>query len=81
MSDLRTFDDWSKEGYRIKKGARHVARRNDNVPLFDESQVYKPEPRGSYGNHWRGCVGTWNHWGDNDWDYEDPLNYDNWMGN
>ena len=37
--DLRTFREWSGWGYKIKKGAKHVARNKDGVPLFSRSQV------------------------------------------
>ena len=43
MATLRSFDEWSREGYRIRKGARHVARDPDtNAPLFSSAQVFQP---------------------------------------
>jgi len=80
---LATFNEWSSDGYRIKKGSKCVGRLHDGTPLFSEHQVFKPEPR-NYGNHWKGCTpkGTGSHWDDPmDYDYDDPFLYDNWMGN
>jgi hypothetical protein len=39
---LKTFQEWSNAGYRIYKGAHHIARNEQNVPLFAESQVFIP---------------------------------------
>ena len=41
--DLRTFDEWSKAGYRICKGEKAVGRRKtDGKPVFTENQVWCP---------------------------------------
>jgi hypothetical protein len=46
---LKSFDEWSKAGYRIKKGSKAVARRaSDGKYLFTDKQVYKP----SYDGNW-----------------------------
>lgn len=37
--DYRKFDDWSKAGYKIKKGSK--ATWIDGVPMFSEEQVVK----------------------------------------
>ena len=42
MTTLRTFQAWSDLGFRIRKGAHHVDRDELNMPLFDDSQVYRP---------------------------------------
>lgn len=40
----RTFDEWSKDGYRIYKGEHAVNRRkSDGKPVFSERQVWKRE--------------------------------------
>jgi hypothetical protein len=42
MSELKTFKQWSNAGYRIYKGSHHVARNENNEPLFSAEQVYMP---------------------------------------
>lgn len=39
---MKTFDDWSRLGYRIRKGAKSLARSPSGVPLFDRTQVWNP---------------------------------------
>lgn len=36
---LRTFQEWSDDGYQILKGSKHVARNKDGVCLFSSEQV------------------------------------------
>jgi len=53
---LRTFNSWSQDGYKIKKGSKHVARDSEGRPLFSEHQVtHRPPPL--YAN-----VGGAGHW-------------------
>ena len=75
--EVKTFEEWNVEGFRIKRGSKAIARTVDGVPLFSEDQVYVPErriPRTGYGYTRRGYVDF------ADYDYDDPLLYDNWMG-
>jgi hypothetical protein len=39
--ELRSFNEWSKSGYKILKGEKAIARMNDGTPLFSEDQVEK----------------------------------------
>ncbi len=39
---MKTFDEWSALGYRIKKGS--TGHREDGKVFFNESQVWKWEP-------------------------------------
>ena len=48
MSRVKTFDEWSKEGYRILKGSKHVGRNEDGVPLFNRRQVRGPSDNYDY---------------------------------
>ena len=44
--ELKTFDEWSQAGYKIRKGSK--AKWVDNVPMFSRSQVewyVKPQRR------------------------------------
>lgn len=40
----KTFNDWSKAGYKIIKGSKSESRNADGIPLFIEKQVI-PAPR------------------------------------
>lgn len=39
---VKSFEDWSNLGYRIKKGAKHVQKNQAGIPMFSEDQVYMP---------------------------------------
>lgn len=39
--ELRTFQAWSDDGYKIVKGSKHVGRNADGVCLFSSDQVEK----------------------------------------
>lgn len=71
LSNFKTFDEWSKLGYKINKGSK--ATWVDNVAMFAEQQVTK-SVKPNYGNHFKYCTpkGTSPHWGyyDGDVDYE-----------
>jgi hypothetical protein len=41
ISKLRTFQDWSNDGYKIIKGSKAVGRNSDGVCLFTADQVTK----------------------------------------
>jgi len=50
---LRTFNDWSQDGYKIKKGAKHVARNEKGECLFSRAQVtLRPKPIYHNSSHW-----------------------------
>lgn len=38
---MKTFEDWSSEGYRIRKGEKAAARNEFGEPLFSDEQVWK----------------------------------------
>lgn len=44
---LRTFNEWSRQGYTIKKGSKGI-RTKDGLILFTEQQVKLYEPKGSF---------------------------------
>lgn len=67
--DYRKFDDWSRAGYKILKGSK--ATWIDGVPMFSREQVV-PRPA----RQWR----QWPSWMQADYDYDDPMTFDNWMG-
>lgn len=47
--ELRTFQAWSDDGYKIIKGSKHVGRNADGVCLFSADQVEKlPRSRRAY---------------------------------
>lgn len=41
---LKTFDEWNKDGYRIKKGSK-AAEFVDGKAMFSDDQVYVPRTR------------------------------------
>ncbi len=46
---MKTFNDWSCLGFKIKKGSK--AHWIDGIPMFDKTQVTKvtyPKEKGSY---------------------------------
>jgi hypothetical protein len=72
---LKTFNEWSREGYTIRKGSRHVGRTNAGTPLFSEDQVYMRQ-RYSYGGFIaKDGYGNWNDSGMNDWDEDCDFRY------
>lgn len=60
---VKTFDEWSAAGYRIKKGSKAVGRNNEGVPVFNIDQVWRP-----------GAYIPWRDWGDVD--YDDPTQWE-----
>lgn len=77
--DYKTFNQWSLNGYKIKRGSKAIWI--SNVPMFSNEQVElyaKPVS----GNHWKGCTpkGTSPIWGEDYDDEEDRAQYDAWMG-
>lgn len=68
----RTFDEWSRAGYKIVKGSK--ATWFEDVAKFSNKQVVR-SVKPVYGNHWKGCTpkGTSSHW--NDEEYEDNHLY------
>lgn len=50
---LKTFDEWSRTGHRIKKGAKSIRRNSIGVPLFDRTQVWNPHDYSRSGTHRR----------------------------
>lgn len=38
---LRSFAEWSNDGFKILKGSRHIKRDATGVPLFSSAQVEK----------------------------------------
>jgi len=44
---LRTFNEWSRKGYTIKKGSKGI-RTSHGLVLFTENQVRSYEPKGSF---------------------------------
>ena len=41
---LRTFQEWSDDGYKIIKGSKSVGRNADGVCVFNGTQVVKYSP-------------------------------------
>ena len=59
--EVRTFDEWSEEGYRIDKGSKATGRNEAGVCTFDRSQVtdiYKDSNREKYSRYGIG-YGEW----------------------
>lgn len=50
--DRKTFDEWSRLGYRIRKGAKSTARSPSGEPLFDKAQVWNPYDYGRSTNRY-----------------------------
>lgn len=73
---MRTFDEWTALGYRIKRGSKAVGRNAQGVPVFSEDQVWDPKAKRSYGLIILASDSQYDYW---DVDYDDPLTYDNWM--
>lgn len=46
---LKTFDEWSRLGYLIDKGSKHVSRNKKGICLFSSAQVTKKQPKKYYG--------------------------------
>ncbi len=71
----KSFHDWSKSGYKIKKGEHGI--KNGNSYYFREDQVVY-SPSHSYNSTFAGCTpkGTGQLWGDLD---DDPEAQDNPM--
>ena len=43
MADiLKTFEAWHELGFRVCKGAKHVGRNAQDIPLFSAMQVWRP---------------------------------------
>lgn len=57
---LRTFKEWSNDGFAIIKGSKHVGRNEAGQCLFSEEQV-------KYSPGWSDCGEQ-----DDDWDEFDP---------
>jgi hypothetical protein len=57
LNTLRSFDEWSSMGYRIRKGS--MAHWVDGKPKFSRDQVKK---KINFGNHWQGNIGHYDHW-------------------
>jgi hypothetical protein len=79
---MKSFDDWSKAGYKINKGAK--ATREGGINYFSESQVTYSPRRPSYNATFHGCApkGTGQLWGDLEEDLDEmdnPMTHD-WMG-
>lgn len=50
---MRTFNDWSQDGYKIKKGSKHIAKNSKGECLFGSHQVTKREkPLYLSSGHW-----------------------------
>ncbi len=77
---MKTFDEWSKAGYKINKGSKGT-KGLDGKYWFNEQQVTY-SPRRSYSNStFKGCTpkGTAQMWGDFDEEEDDmsnPMFYD-----
>lgn len=39
--ELRTFNDWSNDGFKILKGTKSAQRNAQGIPLFSAEQVTK----------------------------------------
>lgn len=48
MIVYKTFDEWSKAGFRILKGAKSSSKNDYGVPLFSYGQVKLREPYKNY---------------------------------
>lgn len=59
----KTFDEWSMNGYKIKKGSK--GSLFNGKYYFTEEQVIQVSRPYNYGNHWIGCTpkGSFDHWG------------------
>jgi hypothetical protein len=66
----KTFNDWSAEGYKIKKGSK--ATWFEGVAKFNESQVVQHIPR--LRRKWRSAEGPWD-WADEMDPSGDPSYY------
>lgn len=63
---MKTFEAWSKAGYKIKKGSKSVKRNHAGVPLFGEDQVEKAK---TY--HWYGSKdGQQEEYSDEDYEFD-----------
>lgn len=60
-SPFKTFNEWSRAGYKIKKGSK--ATWIGDVAMFSKDQVMLTQR--SYSYHWQGCTpkGTSPEWG------------------
>jgi hypothetical protein len=38
---IKTFNEWSRAGYKINKGAKAIGRNGLGVPVFSSDQVQK----------------------------------------
>jgi hypothetical protein len=56
IPSIRTFKDWSQDGYKIRKGSKSIGRNEKGECLFSRRQVTKQEPP-IYVNH-----GSFSHW-------------------
>lgn len=79
---FKSFDDWSRAGYKIKKGSKAVWI--NNTAMFSEQQVTKNvvKPSSRPMSTFRHCTpkGTSELWDlDNDDDIDNPLTHD-WLG-
>jgi len=49
----RTFDDWSQDGYKIKKGSKSIGKNEKGEYLFSHAQVtLREKPLYSSSSHW-----------------------------
>lgn len=67
--DYKTFDHWSAMGYKIVKGSK--ATWINDVAMFSKDQVVRLPAR---------QVLPKGMWYNEDYDYDDPMTFDNWMG-
>lgn len=78
---MKSFDDWSKAGYKINKGAK--ATRVGSTNYFSPQQVTHSPRRSSFNSTFQGCSpkGTAQVWGDfeEEDEQDNPLTH-NWMG-
>jgi hypothetical protein len=80
---MKTFDEWSKAGYKINKGAKAI-RGVGGQNYFSEAQVTYSPRRPSWNSTFHGCApkGTAQLWGDleeNPDEIDNPLTHD-WVG-
>lgn len=65
---LHSLEWWNRNGFRIKKGSKHIRRNKKGVCLFSDEQTYKPEKR-------RSRV-IWKNWDNHGWDVDHDDDYE-----
>jgi hypothetical protein len=83
VSDFKTFDEWSRLGYKINKGAK--ASREGDKNYFTRNQVTYSPKRVSCNATFHGCApkGTAQIWDldlEEEEDYGDNPLHNDWMG-